>query len=109
MHNYIEYFKLPLWLIMSLMIIFGFMQGIGEFLEFKGKVVPEIMKIRKRIARKKREKEAIRKLPDFLDKQEVVFKLVNKSKHLIVKPERLYLSLIKSKALCNLKADFTSF
>ena len=70
MHNYIEYFNLPLWLILALMIVFGVMQGIGEFLEFKGKVVPEIMKVRKRVARRKREKEAQRKLPDFLDKYE---------------------------------------
>lgn len=71
MHNYIEFFnKLPLWFVFLLMIVFGTMQGIGEFLEFKGKIVPEFMKIRKRIARKKKEKEALSKLPDFLNKQE---------------------------------------
>lgn len=71
MHNYIEFFdKLPLWVVVALMVIFGLMQGIGELLEFKGKIVPEFMKIRKRFARKKREKEALSKLPDFLDKQE---------------------------------------
>ena len=71
MRNYIEFFdNLPLWVVVSLMAIFGITQGIGELLEFKGKIVPEFMKIRKRIARKKREKEALSKLPDFLDKQE---------------------------------------
>lgn len=54
------------------MAIFGITQGIGELLEFKGKVVPEFLKLRKYTARKKREKESMRKLPDFLDKQEVI-------------------------------------
>ena len=36
--------------------IFFVMQVIGEFLEFKGKVVPECLKIRKYFARRKKEK-----------------------------------------------------
>lgn len=71
MHNYIEFFdKLPFWLILSLMVFFGFMQGIGEILEFKGKAVPEVMKIRKYFNRRKKEKESFRKLPDFIEKYE---------------------------------------
>lgn len=71
MHNYIEFFdKLPFWLIVSLMVFFGLIQGIGEILEFKGKAVPEAMKIRKYFKRKRREKESFRKLPDFIEKYE---------------------------------------
>ena len=62
MHNYIEYFSLPVSVMVTLMIIFGIMQGIGELLEFKGKVVPEVMKIRKYFKRKKEEKESLREV-----------------------------------------------
>lgn len=70
MHNYIEYFDLPIGVIIALMVIFGIMQGIGEFLEFKGQVVPEIMKVRKLIKAKreerKKEKEAYKQVPQLL-------------------------------------------
>ena len=47
-------------------IFFG-IQAIGETLEFKGKVVPEFIKIRKYFARKKKEHEALKKMPDLID------------------------------------------
>ena len=63
MHNYLEYFdKLPLWFVVVAMAVFGLMQAIGEFLEFKGKIVPEFMKIRKRFARRREEKCALSKM-----------------------------------------------
>ena len=40
------------------------LQLIGEFLNFKGKAVPEIMSIRKYFVRKKYERKVIRELPD---------------------------------------------
>lgn len=68
MHNYITFLResLPdgvsLGLICCLMAVFGVMQAIGEILEFKGKVVPEFMKVRKYFKRKREEKlDAIRK------------------------------------------------
>lgn len=61
---------MPARVVAVLMIVFGVIQGIGEILEFKGKIVPEFMKLRKRFARKRKEKEALGKLPDFLDKYE---------------------------------------
>lgn len=42
------------------------MQIIGELLEFKGKVVPEVLKVRKYFARKRKEREDIRKMVDLL-------------------------------------------
>lgn len=56
MINYIEYLGIPLKIAVVLVVIFFAMQAIGEFLEFKGKVVPEFFKIRKWLTRKKREK-----------------------------------------------------
>lgn len=42
------------------------MQAVGELLEFKGKVVPEFMKLRKRIARKRKEREDMRKIVELM-------------------------------------------
>lgn len=77
MHNYLEYIgelfdKLPLEVVAVAMIIFGFMQGIGEILEFKGKVAPEIMTIRKVIKRKKEEKAAYREVPKLLTETKIL-------------------------------------
>lgn len=57
MLNYMEYLNIPVKIAVVLVVIFFVMQGIGEFLEFKGKVVPEFLKLRKRFTRKKRERE----------------------------------------------------
>lgn len=65
MINYIEYLGVPLKIAIVLVAIFFAMQAIGEFLEFKGKVVPEFFKIRKWLTRRKREKaEAAQTLKD---------------------------------------------
>lgn len=65
MINYIEYLGFPLKIAIVLVAIFFAMQAIGEFLEFKGKVVPEFFKIRKWLTRRKREKaEATQTLKD---------------------------------------------
>ena len=65
MINYIEYLGIPLKIAIVLVAIFFAMQAFGEFLEFKGKVVPEFFKIRKWFTRRKREKaEATQTLKD---------------------------------------------
>lgn len=42
-----------------IILLFAIMQIVGEILEFKGKVVPEFVKVRKYFTRKKKEKEEI--------------------------------------------------
>lgn len=66
MHNYIEFFldSMPSKIVIGLMILFGILQAVGEILEFKGKVVPEAMKIRKFFKRKKEERSAISQMPE---------------------------------------------
>lgn len=59
MINYIEYLGIPLKIALVLVAVFFAMQVIGEFLEFKGKVVPEFFKIRKWLTRRKKEKAEI--------------------------------------------------
>lgn len=68
MHNFIEYFAdwTPGGVVISLMAVYGIMQGIGEFLEFKGKIVPEFMKIRKKFIRQRKEKETLHEMTELM-------------------------------------------
>ena len=52
----LEYLQVPAIVVAVIVGIFVVMQIIGELLEFKGKIVPEIMKVRKYFKRKKEEK-----------------------------------------------------
>ena len=47
MLNYMEYLGIPVAITAGFVAIFLVIQIIGELLEFKGKIVPEIFKIRK--------------------------------------------------------------
>lgn len=64
MLNYIEYLNVPSQIAIALIAVLFVLQLIGEFLNFKGKAVPEIMSIRKYFSRKKLERKVIRELPD---------------------------------------------
>lgn len=74
MLGYIEYLNMPTKIGLVLVGIFLVVQIIGELLEFKGKVVPECLKVRKYFMRKKKEKETLRQLPETLNN---VQKLLN--------------------------------
>lgn len=56
MINYLEYLNVPSKIGLAIVACFLVMQIIGEFLEFKGKVVPEFLKIRKFFSRRKAER-----------------------------------------------------
>lgn len=56
MINYLEYLNAPTKIGAIIILAFLIMQIIGEVLEFVGKVVPEIFKVRKFFARKNKEK-----------------------------------------------------
>lgn len=66
MINYIQYLGMPQKVGIAIVVFFLCSQVIGELLEFKGKVVPEIIKIRKYFARKKTERETLRLMPEAL-------------------------------------------
>ena len=68
MLGYIEYLKTPTGIASVLVGIFLVIQIIGELLEFKGKIVPEFLKVRKYFIRKKKERETICKMPETLKK-----------------------------------------
>ena len=56
MIGYIEYLNMPTRVAIYIIAAFFIIQLIGELLEFKGKVVPEFLKVRKYYIRKKTEK-----------------------------------------------------
>lgn len=66
MLNYIEYLKMPTNVAIVIISAIFVTQLIGELLEFKGKVVPEIFKMRKYFARKKQEHKTLKEIPEFL-------------------------------------------
>ena len=57
MINYVEYLGLPTTIAIGIIAAVLTMQLVGELLEFKGKVVPEFMKLRKYFKRKREEKQ----------------------------------------------------
>lgn len=56
MINFVEYLQLPAQIAVGVIAVVFVMNVIGEILEFKGKVVPEFMKMRKYFSRKRHEK-----------------------------------------------------
>ena len=70
MIDLIEFLKVPTNQAFVLVGAFLFMQFVGEVLEFKGKIVPEFLKVRKYFARKKKEHEVLAKMPDIIAKFE---------------------------------------
>lgn len=56
MLGYIEYLNVPAKIAVAIIAMFFVMQLIGEVLEFKGKAVPEFLKIRKFFSRRRKEK-----------------------------------------------------
>lgn len=78
MLNYIEYLNVPSQIAIALIAVLFVLQLIGEFLNFKGKAVPEIMSIRKYFARKKSERKVIRELPDTIQDLKNIVNNINK-------------------------------
>ena len=64
MIQYIEYLKIPGVISAVLVGLFLLLQIIGEIAEAKGKMMPEVMKIRKYFKRKKSERQALKDLPN---------------------------------------------
>lgn len=67
-----DYFDFPIVIIVMTILILIVMNVVGELLEFKGKVVPEFMKIRKYLSRKKKERDTIVAMPDMLNEMKSV-------------------------------------
>lgn len=73
-----QYFNLPVVVLAIFAAIWLAMNLVGEFLEFKGKIVPEFMKIRKYFARKKMERETLAQMPEMIDSVQKLLNDVNR-------------------------------
>lgn len=83
MINYIEYLGIPAKIALFLVGVFFALQVIGELLEFKGKIVPEFLKIRKYFARKKKERIALGKMIDLVDEHQQMAETIKEVKRLL--------------------------
>lgn len=70
MLGYIEYLGIPWNVALAIVVALLVEQIVVEILKLKGMAIPEIASIRSSLARRKREKEAFRKMPDFIEKYE---------------------------------------
>lgn len=68
---------MPAKIVVFLAGLFLCIQIVGEILEFKGKIVPEFVKIRKYFARKKTERETLKALPVTLSNVQAALDAVN--------------------------------
>ena len=77
MLDYIEYLNIPVKVAIVLIGAFLIMQWVGEILEFKGKVVPEFVKVRKIFTRRKKEREMMQKMEKTLDRVQATMDELN--------------------------------
>ncbi len=73
----LEYLNFPTKAIAIVVVFLVVSNLIGEFLEFKGKVVPEFIKMRKYFDRKKQEREELQKIPYVLSETQKTLNEVN--------------------------------
>lgn len=78
MIDYVEYINIPTKVAIAVIALFFIMQLVGEFLEFKGKVVPEFVKIRKIFARRKKERLMMQKMEKALDQVQLTLDDLNR-------------------------------
>ena len=78
MIDYVEYINIPTKVAIAVIALFFIMQLVGEFLEFKGKVVPEFVKIRKIFARRKKERLMMQKMEKTLDQVKLTLDDLNR-------------------------------
>lgn len=90
MVNYIEFLKIPqnvAFMIIGILLITNL---IGELLEFRGKVVPESIKIRKYFARKKRERAALCQMTVLLDEYQEMKTTISDVRRLLADIDKHY-------------------
>lgn len=90
MVSFIEYLNIPTKIAIILVGIFFVLQIIGELLEFKGKAVPEFLKIRKYFIRKKKERIALSQLPDLLEEHKQMSQTINNVNRLLADFDKHY-------------------
>lgn len=77
MLDYIEYINMPVKVAIAIVTVFLAMQLVGELLEFKGKVVPEFVKVRKIFARRKKDRAMMQKMEQTMDQVQITLNDLN--------------------------------
>lgn len=77
MVTYMEILGIPLSAIIVIVAVLFVINLVGEFLEFRGRVVPEFVKFRKYFARKKQERETLGRMPEMMDEVKTLLDDVN--------------------------------
>ena len=77
MLSQLEYLNMPTKLTILIIAFFAISNILGEFLKFKGMVVPEFMRIKDYIKRKKQEREELSKIPQVLSETQKTLSEVN--------------------------------
>lgn len=90
MLSYIEYLNIPTKIACAIVGLFLALQIVGEILEFKGKSAPEVLKIRKYFARKKKERIALSKVPELLNEYRQMSQTIEETKKLLTDINRHY-------------------
>jgi hypothetical protein len=90
MLNYLEYLNSPAKVTTLLAGVFVITQIVGEILEFKGKVVPEFIKIRKYFARKKKERQALSQMTALLDEHNQMAKTLVEVNRILAEIDKHY-------------------
>ena len=86
----LEYLNAPSKVIGAILFILVIINIIGEILEFKGKVVPEFIKIRKYFKRKKKERIALSKMTDVLEGHQQIEQTLNNVERLLSDIDKHY-------------------
>lgn len=86
----LEYLNMPAVVIVIIIALVVLSNIVGAILEFKGKVVPEIMNIRKYFKRKKKEREVLSQLPDIFNDIKEVPDTLKKVKTLLDNVDKHY-------------------
>lgn len=90
MLNYMEFLNTPTKVMTVIVGVFLIIQIIGELLEFKGKVVPEFIKIRKYFVRKKNERMALNKVIEMMDDYKEAMQTMNNVNRLLAEIDKHY-------------------
>lgn len=78
MVDYLEILGLPAIIVAGIISVYVIMQMIGDILTFKGKVVPEFMRVKHWLKKRKEAREALTNMPQVVDEVKSLLDDVNK-------------------------------
>lgn len=78
MVDYLEILELPAIIVAGIISVYVVMQMIGDILTFKGKVVPEFMRVKHWLKKRKEAREALANMPQVVDEVKSLLNDVNK-------------------------------